>query len=357
MKRLLAWFERFQRRHAVCGFPLAAFKRFSEHRGGHLAATVSYYAFFSVFPLMLAFVTILGIVLEDNPDLRDDLVDGALGQIPVIGSQIADAQNPLTGSAFVLVLGIATAVWAGLAAVTALQHALDEVWDVPEHMRPNTLVKRLKAVGFLAVFAIGIAVSTLLTSLTALVDFGALTGVVGFLGSALVNAGLLLAMFLLLPSVRRPVRTLLVGAIPGGIILAMLLQFGRLVFRALEGASDTYGTFAVVIGLLGWFHLVSRVVLLSAMLNDVVTNRLWPRSVTTAAEPTDADRKAALLDMHRIRRDPRFGFALSVNDELIGTEATPASVDDDRAAGELDREGVGEDEDEASGEPAVTRRR
>ena len=68
-------------------------KRFSEHRGASLAATISYYSFFSVFPLMLAFVTILGIVLDDNPDLRDDLVEGALGQIPVIGSQIADVQN------------------------------------------------------------------------------------------------------------------------------------------------------------------------------------------------------------------------------------------------------------------------
>ena len=141
------------------------------------------------------------------------------------------------------------------------------------------------------------------------------------------NILLLLAMFTVLPSVRRPLRGLLVGAIPGGIILAALLQFGRLVFKALEGASDTYGTFAVVIGLLGWFHLVSRVVLMSAMLNDVVVNRLWPRSVTTAAELTDADRKAALLDMHRIRRDPRFGFALSVERRAVGTEKTPASVD------------------------------
>ena len=131
----------------------------------------------------------------------------------------------------------------------------------------------------------------------------------------------------MLPTVRRPLRGLLVGAVPGGIILAVLLQFGRIVFKALEGASDTYGTFAVVIGLLGWFHLVSRVVLMSAMLNDVVVNHLWPRSVTTSAEPMDADRKAALLDMHRIRRDPRFGFALSIGDDEIGTERTPASVD------------------------------
>ena len=327
MTALLAWFERFQRRHSAVAFPLATSKRFGEHRGATLAATISYYAFFSVFPLMLAFVTILGIVLDDNPDLRDDLVEGALGQIPVIGSQIADVQQPLTGSTLVLVFGIATAVWAGSAAVTALQVALDEIWDVPEHTRPNTLVKRLRSLGFLVVLGLGIAASTLFATLTSLVDFGPLTGAIGFLGSAAVNVLLLLGMFLVLPTVRRPLRGLLVGAVPGGIILAVLLQFGRIVFKALEGASDTYGTFAVVIGLLGWFHLVSRVVLMSAMLNDVVVNHLWPRSVTTAAEPMDADRKAALLDMHRIRRDPRFGFALSIGDDEIGTERTPASVD------------------------------
>ena len=80
---------------------MAVSKRFGEHDGSRLAATVSYYSFFSVFPLLLALVTVLGIVLDDRPDLRDDLVDGALGQIPVIGSQLADAQQPLDGSGWV----------------------------------------------------------------------------------------------------------------------------------------------------------------------------------------------------------------------------------------------------------------
>ena len=41
--------------------------------------------FFSVFPLLLVFVTVLGIVLDGNPELRQDLLDSALAQIPVIG--------------------------------------------------------------------------------------------------------------------------------------------------------------------------------------------------------------------------------------------------------------------------------
>ena len=55
--------------------------------------TVSYYSFFSVFPLMLVFVTVLGHRAGRRPDLREDLVDGALGRIPLIGTQLAAADD------------------------------------------------------------------------------------------------------------------------------------------------------------------------------------------------------------------------------------------------------------------------
>src|SRR5215212_4878536 len=79
--RVVARLDGFQQRHRTLGLPIAVFKRFGEHGGGRLSATVSYYAFFSLFPLLLVFVTILGLVLADDPDLSRDLVDGALGQI------------------------------------------------------------------------------------------------------------------------------------------------------------------------------------------------------------------------------------------------------------------------------------
>ena len=86
-----------QRRHAPLALPVAVSKRFAEHDGGRLAATVSYYSFFSVFPLMLVFVTVLGIVLEDNDELRQDLIDGVVGRIPLIGSELADDTIPGSG--------------------------------------------------------------------------------------------------------------------------------------------------------------------------------------------------------------------------------------------------------------------
>jgi len=318
MKRLLARFERFQQQHRALALPVAVFKRFGEHNGSRLAATVSYYSFFSVFPLLLVLVTVLGIVLEGNETLRTDLVDGALGQIPVIGDQIADSSQPLTGSIAVLVVGLATAVWAGLGAVGALQQALDELWDVPVHERPSFVAKKLKAITFLGAFAIGVSLSTVLSSVTSLFDLGPAAGVVGLAASVAVNTGLLVITYSVLAARRPPVSHVLPGALVGGAALAALLQLGRFVVeRYIAGASDTYGTFAVVIALLSWFHLVSRIVLLAAEANEVRAYRLWPRSALPGGEPTDADRRATLLDMQRVQRDRRVGFAVSVGGELV----------------------------------------
>ncbi len=83
--------------------------------------------------------------------------------------------------------------------------------------------------------------------------------------------------------------------------------------RYIAGASDTYGTFAVVIALLSWFFLVSRVVLLGAELNSVLHHRLTPRSLVGSTPVTDGDRRAVLFDARRVQRDRRIGFAVSVD--------------------------------------------
>ena len=46
---------------------MAVVRKFGDDQGGNLAALVAYYAFFSLFPLLLVFVTILGFVLQGDP--------------------------------------------------------------------------------------------------------------------------------------------------------------------------------------------------------------------------------------------------------------------------------------------------
>ena len=71
----------------------------------------------------------------------------------------------------------------------------------------------------------------------------------------------------------------------------------------IKGDTQTYGTFATVIGLLAWLYLGARIVVYAAELNVVLTRRLWPRSIIDPPEPADRRARAALAKMEA--RDSR----------------------------------------------------
>src|SRR5687767_15446966 len=95
---VLGAFDRWQRRQPAAAFPVAVVRKFLDDRASRLAALVAYYAFFSLFPLLLVLVSVLGFVLQDNPSLQEDVLDSALARIPVVGAQLRDDVEPLTGS-------------------------------------------------------------------------------------------------------------------------------------------------------------------------------------------------------------------------------------------------------------------
>ena len=83
-----------QQDHPWLAFPIAVWKKFGDDQAGNLAALIAYYGFASLFPLLLVLVTVLDIVLRSNPPLKDQVLDSAFGQFPVIGPQL---QNNVHG--------------------------------------------------------------------------------------------------------------------------------------------------------------------------------------------------------------------------------------------------------------------
>ncbi len=104
--------DAFQQRHRALAFPYAVNKRYGEDRGKHYASLISYYGFFSLFPLLLAFVSLLGIVLRGRTGLQQDIIDSALGRFPVLGDDLT-AKGAITGNGWALAFGLAAAIWAG----------------------------------------------------------------------------------------------------------------------------------------------------------------------------------------------------------------------------------------------------
>jgi membrane protein len=314
VRRVLARIDGWQRRHAFGAFPVAVLKKFGEDRASSLAALSAYYAFFSLFPLLLAFVSVLGFVLEGDPALRDDVIDTALARIPVIGAELRDDVRPLTGSGVALAIGLAGALWAGLGVAVALGRAFSEIWDVPRMEQPSGLKARARGLLALVVFGGTLVAATIAA--------GAATGggidaaaqrALAIAGSLAVNTIVFLTVFALLTPERPGVRALLPGVALAAAGLLLLQSLGGwYVDRTVTEADATYGVFALVIGLLSWFFLAAHLVLVAAEVNVVLARRLWPRSLTGALTP--ADERALRRIAESARRDPRQRIDVSFED-------------------------------------------
>src|ERR1700759_1278799 len=100
--------DRRQQQTPGGGFTAAVHKKSSDDQAGQLAALIAYYAFVSIFPLLLAFVTILGFVLEGHPDDREKILHGTLGQFPILSEHLT--LSSLKGSSVALAIGVVGAL-------------------------------------------------------------------------------------------------------------------------------------------------------------------------------------------------------------------------------------------------------
>ena len=315
VRRVPGKLDRFQQRHAVLGFPLAVRQKFADDQGGYLAASVTYYAFFSIFPLLLVLVTLLGYALEGDPDLQRRVLDSALADFPVIGPQLEDNVHSLQGNAFALAVGIGVAIWAGTGVALALENALDHIWGVPIRRRVNPLLARVRALVWIALLGAITILGTVLGSASAVASYGPAVRVLALVVSFAINLGVFLAVFRVLTSHRPSWREVLPGALVAAFAWEVLQTAGGyIVDHQLRHASSTYGVFAIVIGLLSWIYLASSVTLIAAEVNVVISHKLWPRSLSMLGEQpltggdADALRRRAGVEERRADEDIQVVF-------------------------------------------------
>ena len=313
--RSIARLDRFQQRHPAVGFPLAVRQKYADDQGGYLAASVTYYAFFSIFPLLLVLVTLLGYALEGDPDLQRRVLDSALADFPVIGPQLQTNVHSLQGSVPALAVGIGIALWAGTGVALALENALDHIWGVPIRRRANPLLARLRALLWIAVLGGVTLVATVLGSASAVAAYGPAVRILALIVSFGINLAVFLAVFRVLTSHGPSWRDVLPGALVAALAWEILQTVGGyIVDRQLRDASNTYGIFAIVIGMLSWLYLAANVTLLSAEINVVTSRKLWPRSFSLLGEQPltagdeDSLRQRAGVEERRADEDVQVEF-------------------------------------------------
>jgi YihY family inner membrane protein len=306
----------WQQRSPLLAFAFAVVRKFGDDQAGGLAGLIAYYAFFSVFPLLLVFVTVVGFVLGSD----NELTSRALNSFPVIGREIA--RGSLRGSGLALILGMLLAVWAGMRVVQAMQEAMNRVWNVPMTRRPGFLERLGRSLVMLVILGAATIGATILSGVGTSGAVGTLTRVAGIALALAVNIGLYLLAFRVLTEEHLSWGAVLPGALIAGVAWTLLqLLGGWYVGHQIAGASQTYGVFAVVIGLLTWLYLGAQASLLAAEVNVVRTRRLWPRSL--APPPlTRADRDVFRAAAKEAARRPE--QTVSVRFEEPPAEAPPA---------------------------------
>jgi YihY family inner membrane protein len=319
-ERLLRRVDKQHQQRAWVAFPYAVMKKFGDDQAGNLAALIAYYGFLSLFPLMLVLVTLLGMLLWNNPELQDTIRTSALANFPVIGEEISKNAHSLRGSGLALGIGLALALWAGLGVMKVLQTAMNAVWNVPYRNRPSFWLSLLRAMLLLLVLGVITVASAAAGSVGAGSDSW-LLGIAGIAISVVLNLILFLLAFRILTTEDVTWGDVFVGALIAALAWTALQAVGGyIVSHQLQEASDTYGTFAMVIGLLAWIYLGAQITLFAAEVNVVRKRRLWPRAIVQPPL-TDADKRALKSYAEQEERRPE-------EDVIVRIEEAPTSPND-----------------------------
>jgi membrane protein len=157
-------------------------REFSKDQCPDLAASLTYYAVLSLFPAILALVSLVGI-FGDPQKTTDALLQIVRGFVPAetadtVGGVVADlASAPAAG--LTLVIGLATALWSASGYVGAFGRAMNRVYEVDEGRAFVKLRGTMLAVTLLAVVIVAILAGMLVLSGPVAEAVGGLIGLSG----------------------------------------------------------------------------------------------------------------------------------------------------------------------------------
>jgi len=259
------------------------------HLSGRNASLLAFFTFLSIFPLMLAAVTILGFVLDGNEDLQQRIVDGAASEIPVVGETIANDPQALTGNFWALVIGLGGALWSSTKAFVGLQGALDDTWEVPVDDRAGLPVQRGRALIGLLIIGTAQIGSLVIASIVSAAGLPGFSQLLLTLATVVINILVIAAMYRFLTEADPSWRDVWPGAIVAGIIFTILQRVGPEIVKSIADGNPAYQTFGVVIGLVTWLSFVAIAALMAAELNAAIVRLRHRFEDAPLLDPTRAD--------------------------------------------------------------------
>ncbi len=254
-------------------------QKFGDDRCTHMAAAISYYALFSLFPLLILMVAIFGIFLQSS-SLQKDLVDHVLEFLPLTAdkgrNEVRDAIDAIAGISIPLgMVGLLGLAWSASAMFGAIRTSLNIAWDIktPRHFVKQKLLDLGMVAGIGVFFLLSIGTTALLrtTQEASSNVLGPLSSdtaffwrVIPYLMPAIFSFGAFVLLYRFVPAA--PIR---IGDVwPGALIAAIFFETtknGFSFYVANFGHYDVvYGSLGAVVALLFWMYLSAVALLFGA---------------------------------------------------------------------------------------------
>lgn len=277
-----------RRMKKAIGIVKDTFKDFSDDRCPQMAAALSYYTVFSLPPLLLLILAIIGFFV-DPADAQGRFMDQLTGLVGPQGGEamrtmIEQANHPKGG--IMAVVGVITLIFGATGAFTQLQEALNTAWEVKPD--PNQggikkfIGKRFLSFGMILVIAFMLLISFVLAAVVSafgdvlnnyLGSAGEVIGHIAQIVLGLLVAWLLFAMmFKVLPDAKIEWRDVWVGAF----VTAVLFTVGRFLIGLYLGKSESanaFGAAAALAIIFVWIYYAAIILFLGAEFTQVWVRR------------------------------------------------------------------------------------
>jgi membrane protein len=269
------------------------FQEWLQDKAPQLGAALAYYTVFSLAPLVLVLLAIVGVIFRDDPAGTWDKITEQMGYfldpsaVQVVQS-IAQKASQSGKSTLATLIGVALAVFGASAVFGQLQDALNTIWGVkakPGRGVWGFLRSRFLSFGMVAgicfLLLVSLAVEALLKAFSHYVQSVLPGGIVIALTIYVVFdfavVVLLFAMiFKFLPDVEIQWRDVWIGAV----ITAILFGIGKWLLGFYLGsgaAGSAYGAASSLITLLLWVYYSSQILLFGAEFTQVYASRAGRR--------------------------------------------------------------------------------
>lgn len=253
-------------------------QHYSEVNASQQAGGVTYFGFLSVFPVLALAFFVVGYVAEVVPAARANMlkaIDEVLPGLVGGGPNEVPLDDIQSAAGAVGLIGLAGVLYAGLGWLSSLQTALIVVFELPDRLRPNFIIGKVRDLVTLGVLGVvllvSVAASGVLTRTSRQVldlvdiesELGWLVTLLGVVSGLAASTLLFFLLFRLLARPPVPDRSLWSGAMLGAIGFEVLKQVSSLLLASTKG-QPAFQAFGIALILLVWINYFSRVVLYAA---------------------------------------------------------------------------------------------